>query len=880
MTQAAMRACARIAWRQARRAPGRAALVIAMIALPVAALTLGATLIRTSVPTLEEHVTGSMGSAELVLNPPFDIDRAVMEAELPRGTRVVSMRQWNHSLIVDGTLVFASAFEPSVRIDQPPIPGLYQLMEGRAPAEPGEAAVDPRVLDIFGVSIGEDLVIGERAFRVVGVAARPQYTFDALLVAAPGTFGSASVPGEVGISEDGEPFVNSYLVDLPDGADVAAAEEAIRAHLVRIAERSDDPSLIERVGALSGEEDAIRSRDAQASTLIDDKARLTGVSFAGTTLALFATGLIAAAAFAVGIRRQLRVLGLVGATGGGPSQVRAVVLLGGTTLGMAGAVVGIAVGVGGAYALTPHLHRFTHTLPGAVDLHPATIIGAGVLGVLAATFAAAWPARLAVRITTLDALAARIPAPRPPGRLARRGFVVVAIGALLTGVFFKPGDNEVAFAVGLMLMLGGFLVAVPWLVTVAGRFAPVLPTAPRLAVRDTARHGRRTGTAIAAAALALTAPIAVTAVSLSEESHQRRNRWMGEEHLLVGNQLSDRFGRPRPLPDELRAEIRRVLRGAIVVRQRGAMLDLERHPPVLGEKPAEAGEIMEYPAYVEGPPITVREGGGAASTYRRSSQVVIGNADMLRALHAEDGIPALEAGKIVGVGPGSTENGIVRLVLFSLRNEPPRLELPAFEAGSISYQGEDLLPAYVVSERGAEAIGLLAGPPSYFHALVAAPSPLTGEQIRAVKDIAARYPGAYVQTLQDFLPHLGPLRLAATAGAAAIALAIVAVVVALVGAEARRDQAILVAIGAGSLARRRIAAARAGLVALLAAVIAIPAGFAPVAVVQWSRPEGFPVVVPWATMAIVALGVPLIAAGFGWLTSRAPKPSAMLQPIA
>ncbi len=892
MSPAALGACARIAWRQAKRAPGRAALVIAMIAFPVAALSGGATLIHTSVPTIEEHIAGVMGSAELIFNPPLEIDRAALESELDPRARLVSMTQWNHSMIFDGALLFVTAYEPSVRIDQPPLLGLFELREGRVPSAPGEAAVDPRVLEVFGVEIGSDLTLGDRSFRVVGVAARSDYTFDTVLVVAPGTL-SPSVPGEAVYIED-EPFLNNYLVDLPPGADVGQAQNSIRAHLLRAAERSDDPSLVEQLRNLSGEEDLVRTRE-QVVLVENNAAALTGASFGGTALALFATGLIAAAAFAVGIRRQLHVLGLVGATGGDMRQIRAVVLLGGTTLGMAGAAVGITLGVGAAYGITPHLHRFTHRLPGAVDLPVPTILGAGLLGVVAATVAAMWPARVGARISTLDALASRMPTPRPPGRMARGGLVVVVVGALLTGVLFTPGDDEVVLTAGLGLMLIGFLISIPWLVTMAGRFAPRLPTASRLAIRDTARHGRRTGTAIAAAALALTTPVAVTAVTLSEDAYQRRNRLIGEEHILIGNQLSDLSGRPRELPDGVQAEIARAIPGATVVEIRGAMLDLKRHPPAPSEKPIAGGGITEYPAWAEGPEIPLEAAGeetvvkvtddGAESTittpssYRRFGQVMIGDAEMLRALHAEDGIPALEAGKIVGIGPGTTENGFVSVLLFSYEGESPRLQVPAVEAGTTSYSG-DFVPLYVVSERGAEAIGLLPGPPAYHNALVAAPDPLTGEDIRAVRDVVARYEGAFVQTLDDFLPNHTVLRLAATAGAMVVALAIVAVVLALIGAEARRDQAILSAIGAGSGARRRIAASRGGLVALLAAAVAVPAGFVPVAVVQWSRPEEFPILVPWATIALVLVAVPAVAAGFSWLTSRKPSSSAMLQPIA
>ncbi|MGH2728305.1 MAG: ABC transporter permease, partial [Actinomycetota bacterium] len=358
MKRSAMRACARIAWRQAKRAPGRSALIVAMIALPIAALTLVATLIRTSVPTVEEHVAAEMGSAELIVHPltSGNVDTAAMGSVLPRGSRLVVVRQWNQTEVVNGSLVYASVDETSIPIDQPPVPGLYVLMDGRAPASSGEAAVDPRILDVYRVRVGDDVSIGGRTFHIVGVAARPSQMWEPYVVVGPGTLPPVRADAPEGV------FVNSVLVDLPQGADVAAAKTALGKYVAGTAvqARGSDASQPEEVGS-----EVIATREDSAATLINDAPKLTGVSFAGTMLALFATGLIAAAAFAVGIRRQLRMLGLVGATGGEPAHVRAVVLMGGTVLGIVGAGIGVAVGIAGAFAVTPHLPRFTHALPGA-----------------------------------------------------------------------------------------------------------------------------------------------------------------------------------------------------------------------------------------------------------------------------------------------------------------------------------------------------------------------------------------------------------------------------------------------------------------------------------------------------------------------------------
>jgi ABC-type antimicrobial peptide transport system permease subunit len=138
--------------------------------------------------------------------------------------------------------------------------------------------------------------------------------------------------------------------------------------------------------------------------------------------------------------------------------------------------------------------------------------------------------------------------------------------------------------------------------------------------------------------------------------------------------------------------------------------------------------------------------------------------------------------------------------------------------------------------------------------------------------------GAYVQSAQDLLSNEAPYRAIVTAISGSVALAVVAVAVALVAAESRRDHAIMVAVGAEPHARRKIVGMTAFLVAGLAALLAVPAGFLPVAVVEAVRRAPYPVVTPWVRMAIVVGLVPLVAGALAALSSRQPKSIQMLQP--
>jgi putative ABC transport system permease protein len=96
------------------------------------------------------------------------------------------------------------------------------------------------------------------------------------------------------------------------------------------------------------------------------------------------------------------------------------------------------------------------------------------------------------------------------------------------------------------------------------------------------------------------------------------------------------------------------------------------------------------------------------------------------------------------------------------------------------------------------------------------------------------------------------------------------------------------AVGAAPRTRRRVAAAQSGVLAALAGLLAVPAGLIPaIALVrtQEGPPVDYvtdpvqvaarlphPIVVPWAVLAAVVIGVPLLAAAGGALFSRADTP--------
>jgi putative ABC transport system permease protein len=154
--------------------------------------------------------------------------------------------------------------------------------------------------------------------------------------------------------------------------------------------------------------------------------------------------------------------------------------------------------------------------------------------------------------------------------------------------------------------------------------------------------------------------------------------------------------------------------------------------------------------------------------------------------------------------------------------------------------------------------------------LIQAPAPLTGTQINAARQFALAY-GATVETETG---SIGPGEFAdgATALGIVIAFGVLAMFVGLIRAETAPDLRTLTATGASSTTRRTITAATVAALGLLGAVLGM-AG-AVVTGLAWAR-SSLSVMfgdVPLADIAILLVGLPLIAAAGGWLLAgREPK---------
>jgi putative ABC transport system permease protein len=790
-----------------------------MVALPLLLVTAVATIGRTSIPTTGDRVTAQMGRADLFATPRGTVDSSTLQRDLPQGSQVAIIRYEQLPVVASGSLFDVSLIESDVVATDGLFDGLYEVVSGRPPERPNEAVIHPDLLAALNAAVGDTVEIGNRTLTVTGIARSPANYDHHLAIVARGT-----------LSPDAD--VSAVLIDVPSDVDARSVSARL------------DPRL-----------EVMTSQEMARILTLSDAALFETFAVVAGALGLFATGLIAAAAFVVGARRQLRELGLVGAIGGERRHVLAVVLLGGTTLGLVGSIVGASLGIATAFLIHPFLDELLHHAVGPLEINFIVVFGAIAMGTGAATLAALAPARAAAKVSTLDALAGRSGSPRPPGRVAGIGLLIAAAGALVTAGGTQT-DHDLLLAGGPITMLCGFLLSIPLLVSLVGRIASRLTMTPRLAARDTARHGRRTGAGVAAAVIALAVPVATSTYSLSAEAYERRSLRLGTDQVLIGTSSELPPASAAAAVRDLQTEFPDAL---IVPLTRAA------YPPTFGSHGAPATVYAEGALEGESPDDT-------AATW----ELFIGDPDLLRALHAEEGIDELARGNVLALGGFRPRWGYVQVdPAPGSSGEASAPKVPAVSIDSPSYLNTSM-PRIVVSRALAHDLGLRAQTSGH---LLTNPSPLSLEDIQRAKDVAADNPRIFINTDEDYLPPYALTRAVVTAASLPLALAIVAVAVALVASESRRSRQILVAVGAEPLSHRKLLGATSALIALIAAVLAVPAGFLPLLVLWATASESeLPLVIPWATIGIILLVVPLVAGLVSGLITRTPKLGALLSP--
>ncbi|TVL87834.1 FtsX-like permease family protein [Streptomyces sp. SAJ15] len=438
-----------------------------------------------------------------------------------------------------------------------------RLTEGHAPRGDGQALIDADTAERTGLGIGDRLRVlaGPGAFpvRIVGIA----------------TF-TGTNPGAALVFLDPQTAQRRLLgsADAATSIETQAAPGVSDAELKRrIAEALGDG---DRYDLRTGAEQA--QSDAERFGRFLDIVKYVMLGFAGVAV-LVGTFLIVNT-FSMLIAQRTRELGLLRALGAERRQVRRSVLIEALLLGVVGATLGLAAGIGLAIALIRLLGLLGMNLDAADPaIRWSTPVIAYAVG-LGVTFVAAYlPSRRAARVSPMAALAdVEVAGVGRPLRVrAVAGLLAGVAGGAALGACMASGRTQSAAALlgaGVALTLVAMVIAGPLLVrplvrVLGGVFPRLYGPVGRLSQRNALRNPRRTGATAAAlmVGLALVTGMAVAGTSMNRSFDQQIDKTLGAD--LVAQ--STTFG---PFPREVTDRVRATPGIGTFVRQRYVPLKL------------------------------------------------------------------------------------------------------------------------------------------------------------------------------------------------------------------------------------------------------------------------------------------------------------------
>ncbi|MEY2426313.1 MAG: putative transport system permease protein [Actinomycetota bacterium] len=869
MNRSSLRIGLRLARRELRSRPARAALVLLLIVVPTAAMTVVTTLFRTGELSRESIRATNYGAATYrgyfigqevsesgrfapsyaFPSGPTDVDIDSLRASVPAGTPFLVERGAQDRVRRSD---YARTFTVTdVDLTDPLVSGRYTLVAGRAPRTASEAVVNRQLAAALHLRIGsifepERLA---RPMRVVGTMTTADNYSDFVVTKAP-------LP----------PRPTSAVFIGASATKPAAPGWSV-----------DSTVYTKGSGQLSNA----------------DKVLWT---YVGGTVGLFVIGTIVAAAFALGARRQLRSIGLLAASGGSPRVIAWALTAQGAVAGLLGSLIGVAVGIVGVQLLPLRLlQSFTTRQVHGPIIRPTDFLPIVLIGTGAAMGAAAFPARSAAGLPTLQALGSRRPVMQ-----VRRGSWVIAAATLGLGsglLAWSVAANDVQNSTAAMLIaviasvlpFVAALVAAPLVVARLEQLSTRAPLAWRLAGRSLARNRSRSASVVGATCAVVGLVIAVSTLLHSWSVSGRGT--LGDA-LLEGDYL-------RPNQVLVTSEYR------TAPHENGSHPDLsdvvnEPPPPAM---PVEAADLARIRAVVPSARqidlTTFRDAAGGApffqldagapdpfvhTQYGSAPIITVATPDLLELFNIGPALRArLAAGDAVVVRPPGAPD---------LRPAAPEPNAGAvLHAGGsvVSSEAALALPRVLIDAEKAARLGWTSVPagvtvfvaPHRFTPREATRLQLVDADLSWEREVAEPAPPntAYYETYIS-VGH-APYRFASPTvvrflGFVATALFVLAVVGIGLGLSARDNQdehAVLDAVGAPPRVRRQVGTRRAVLLVVVACVIAIPSGLIPVAaLIAASDHNDSHFGVDWIAMLAVTVGLPLViaaaAAGGGWVRDR------------
>jgi putative ABC transport system permease protein len=900
----------RIARREARRAKGRSTLVIVMIGLPVLCLAfaavsydmfnltpaekadrvMGAAEVRVRWDyrgPVEQTVDGQSWPASAVAEPTAKpgeegqgggaVTEAEMLAKMPAGSEALAVERGTVKLRTPAGAgdIEAVVVDATHRLTR----GYIEVQQGRAPRDASEVALSAQGVSRLGQGLGASVTTadGSHSFTVVGIVEFPSLLQPVALF-APSALATVQRYGEFGqvwFVDTHTPITWAQVRELNQFG-LAVTSRAVFAD----PPPADQVPIAYRLG-LGARELAV------------------GVLVAG--LGLLEVILLAGPAFAVGARRRQRQLALVAANGGTPAHVRRIVLADGVVLGFLGAAAGIALGIVAAFLARPYLEEhLAYSRAGAYRVYPLALAAIMGLAVLTGVLAALVPAFVTARQDVVTALAGRrgITRSRKRWLLLGLGMAGAAVGIVVYGALRVNANVMLA---GLALGEIGLVLCTPSLVGLIARMGRSLPLAPRIALRDAARNRASAAPAISAVMAAVAGSVAIGLYFASQEALLADLPMS----LPAGTVIVDASTGDPTQPSRDIAPIETAVRAVLPVTSTYRLTTVTCPPGSTGNRSCALVPILPpericpfAEAVFSGAVLTANEMRTARRDPRcddpysayNMGQVYVDDGNGLDLItDASQGDMAsaaavLRSGGVVVHDARFVKDGQVTLAVVdgeSTQTQGPvewlaaakRMSFPAYVLGT----GNVGMPP-IVSPALVARTGLATAP---YTMIVETTRPPTQEELdRLTKQLEPL--GGYISVIQQPRGDAEVVLLILAIAAGLITLGAAGIATGLAAADGRGDLSTLAAVGATPRLRRGLSLSQSGVIAglgsLLGAIAGLGAAVAILAALNqryadiWPGPPTFPILVPWTSLAVSLLVVPVVAMlGAGLLTrSRLP----------
>jgi putative ABC transport system permease protein len=827
----ARRAVFRWGWRLFRREWRQQLLVLGLLTVAVAATVWGASVVTNAQLPNPNYPTYGTAAAKATL-PGTDRDLAADIASI--------QRRWGPADVVEHQDI-ATGTTQSVQMRAESAHGhfnapLLSLVSGSYPAGPGQVALTGQLASLYGAHVGGSWRAAGTTWRVTGIAADPSNLSDEFALVAPGQLRHPS----------------QVIMLLGPAA-------------ARLATVNGDVTLPGVPAAALAAPNEQVSGFPQATLIL--VVEVLGLAF---------IGLVSVASFSVMAQRRLRALGMLSAIGATERNLRLVMIVNGLVVGLAGALAGAAAGLAAWFAYAPTLQRAAGHVVDAANL-PWWAFAIGVAFAIATSvLASRRPAKTMAAVPVVTALSGRPAPPKAVHRSAAPGVIVFAFGlaclAFTGGLAGPPGEGQGKFPLlllgGLVGTIVGIILLAPLAMSVLAAGAhPRLPVAIRIALRDLVRYRARSGPALAATAFAvfLATVICLVGSERSANPLSPSGPNLSSSQIVVTAGRSPSPGMMMPLTGAQEASLARRLNSLAASLHAGSAVPLE-NAASLHQAGASPNADFTGAVYLATPQLLAIYG-------IKPSQITPGT-DFLT---SRPGLAGLSNMQMFWTGNGQESdtpsgNGGERGPSSCTLSNNCRAN-PAIQTISSLPSGTDA-PNTLITEYAVRTYHLQ---PHLNGWLIQAPAPLTATQISAARRAAAAFqaPLEIASGGSDFaeIADVG------TAVGIVIALGVLAASVGLIRSETARDLRTLTATGAGGGTRRTITAATAAALGLLGAVLGM--AFALVASLVWAH-GGLSALfgdVPLTNVLILVLGLPLVAAGGGWLFAGRKPPGIARQPI-